>query len=64
MKRTIKRLGQLAPLMSLVACGDWGGSFAARPPPPPTLPAFDVSTLTAADPGSALPDGVPSARGS
>jgi glycosidase len=60
MSRSIQRLAQLALLASLVACGGGGSGPAAPPPPPPpppTLPAVDVSTIAAADPGSMLSPG-------
>ena len=46
-------------LLTLAACGGGGASGPATPTTPagPTLPAVDVSSVAAADPGSALPAG-------
>lgn len=56
-------LGRLAPLFTVAAttllltgCGG-GGNQGIPPAPPPALPAVDVSSVAAADPGSALPAG-------
>ena len=47
----------LASLL-LVACGGGGSDAGAAPAPPPGgLPAVDISTVAAADPGSGLPVG-------
>jgi len=59
MNRSTARLASLALLMSLVACGGGGGGSSPPPPPPPppVLPAVDVSSVAAADPGNSPPDG-------
>jgi glycosidase len=55
------RSGLALPLLfALAACGGGGGSGPApgpAPAPAPSLPSVDVSSVAAADPGSALPAG-------
>lgn len=67
MNRLIDRTSLAAlSLSALVACGGGGGSSTPAPAPAPAptpapapapLPTPDVSTVAAADPGSALPEG-------
>jgi glycosidase len=52
----VKRLATLFAATLLAACGGGGGG-SAPPPPTTNLPTPDVSAITAADPGSTLPDG-------
>jgi alpha-amylase len=52
-------IAALCAATALAACGGGGGATAQTQPPPPdvTLPAVDVSSVAAADPGSPLPAG-------